>query len=142
MIYALDTNTITLLEHQSPVIVATTEAKLKTDTVAIPAFARIEVLEGRFQSVRKAANGIELDKAVDRLRTTEQLLALFTTLPFDKRAFQLFDLFISPAPKKVNISRGDLLIACIALAHDATLVTRNVKDFAKIPNLKIENWAT
>lgn len=35
----------------------------------------------------------------------------------------------------------DLRIACIALAHDATLVTRNTKDFAHVPNLKVENWA-
>ena len=39
------------------------------------------------------------------------------------------------------MDRGDLLTACIALAHDATLVTRNTRDFAVVPGLKIENWA-
>lgn len=37
--------------------------------------------------------------------------------------------------------RKDLLQACIALAHAATLVTRNTKDFQPIPGLKLENWA-
>jgi tRNA(fMet)-specific endonuclease VapC len=40
-----------------------------------------------------------------------------------------------------NIGCGDLLIASIALANRATLVTRNRKDFRKLPNLGLENWA-
>jgi len=43
--------------------------------------------------------------------------------------------------KLKKIGRGDLLIACIALAHRATLVTRNLKDFRKVPGLVVENWA-
>jgi tRNA(fMet)-specific endonuclease VapC len=40
-----------------------------------------------------------------------------------------------------KIGRGDLLIAAVALASRATLVTRNVKDFETVPGLKVENWA-
>ena len=43
------------------------------------------------------------------------------------------------APKKIG--RADLLIACIALAHGETLVTRNVRHFKQVPGLTIENWA-
>jgi tRNA(fMet)-specific endonuclease VapC len=39
------------------------------------------------------------------------------------------------------IGRKDLLIACIALANRATLVTRNLRDFQAVPGLKLENWA-
>jgi len=34
----------------------------------------------------------------------------------------------------------DLIIAAIALAEDAVLVTDNVKHFERIPALKLENW--
>lgn len=34
----------------------------------------------------------------------------------------------------------DLLIASIALAHNLTLVTRNVKEFERVPALQVENW--
>lgn len=34
----------------------------------------------------------------------------------------------------------DLLIAGIALAHNLTLVTRNTREFERVPGLKIENW--
>ena len=40
-----------------------------------------------------------------------------------------------------KIGRNDLLIACISLAQDATLVTRNTKDFSLVPGLKLANWA-
>jgi len=39
-----------------------------------------------------------------------------------------------------KIGRADLLISRIALANDATLVTRNLKHFRQVPNLKVENW--
>ena len=34
----------------------------------------------------------------------------------------------------------DLRIACIALEYDATILTRNTADFAKIPGVRFENW--
>jgi tRNA(fMet)-specific endonuclease VapC len=36
----------------------------------------------------------------------------------------------------------DLLIAASALVHGLTLVTPNVKDFAQIPGLFVEDWLT
>jgi tRNA(fMet)-specific endonuclease VapC len=46
------------------------------------------------------------------------------------------------ANKKVKrIGRGDVLIASIALAEKATLITSNLRDFSLVPGLKWENWA-
>jgi predicted nucleic acid-binding protein len=39
-----------------------------------------------------------------------------------------------------QLGRADLLIACIALAHDATLVTRNLRQFRRVPKLRVTNW--
>ncbi len=35
---------------------------------------------------------------------------------------------------------GDVLIAATAISHNLILVTRNIKHFEKIPDLKIEEW--
>lgn len=40
------------------------------------------------------------------------------------------------------IGNMDLLIACPALAEQATLVTNNLKHFAPVPALKVEHWST
>jgi tRNA(fMet)-specific endonuclease VapC len=36
----------------------------------------------------------------------------------------------------------DLLIAAHATALNAVLVTNNVKEFERVPELKIENWVS
>ena len=43
--------------------------------------------------------------------------------------------------QNVRIGTMDLKIAAIALANDAAVITRNTQDFARVPNLKIENWS-
>jgi tRNA(fMet)-specific endonuclease VapC len=38
------------------------------------------------------------------------------------------------------ISANDLQIAAIALAHDLTLVTHNIREFGRIADLRLEDW--
>ena len=38
------------------------------------------------------------------------------------------------------IGPTDLLIAAHALALDLTLVTANIREFARVPGLRVENW--
>lgn len=38
------------------------------------------------------------------------------------------------------IGPNDLLIACHALALDLTVVTDNLREFARVPKLKLQNW--
>ena len=42
---------------------------------------------------------------------------------------------------KLRIGTMDLKIAAIALANDVILLARNLTDFGKIPNLKVEDWS-
>ena len=39
--------------------------------------------------------------------------------------------------RRINSRAFDLLIAATAIEHDLTLVTRNVRDYADIPDLKL-----
>jgi tRNA(fMet)-specific endonuclease VapC len=40
------------------------------------------------------------------------------------------------------IGNNDLWIAAHALASDLTLITNNVAEFERVPNLKLENWVS
>jgi tRNA(fMet)-specific endonuclease VapC len=135
--FVLDTDTLThLLRGHKRVTARRAEA---TAEVALTVVTRFEVLQGRFASVLKAADGEKLLLAQQRLVDTERDLEKFIILTVDAAASGEFDRLRQN--KKLKIGRADLLIAAIALANRATLVTRNHKDFRKVPGLRIENWA-
>lgn len=71
---------------------------------------------------------------------SEAFLSGFQVVPISDEAAELFEQLRS-VKKYKKIKPGDLLIAAITLACQATLVTRSLKDFQLIPNLPVENWA-
>jgi len=58
-------------------------------------------------------------------------------LPWDADSAELF---LKLRHQGLRIGSMDLKIACIALAHDVTLLSRNATDFAQVPGLRFENW--
>lgn len=40
----------------------------------------------------------------------------------------------------LSVSRMDLLIAAVALAHNLALVTHNTADYRNVPGLRLEDW--
>lgn len=134
----LDTDSLTLLMKGHSRIVNRVSAL--AEPIAITIITRIEVLQGRFASVMKAEDGAKLRLAQHWLDQNERYLSQLTCIPFDNLAAEEFDrLRLKTTLRKVG--RADMLIASIALAHRSRLITRNLKDFERFPNLKIENWA-
>jgi tRNA(fMet)-specific endonuclease VapC len=41
---------------------------------------------------------------------------------------------------RLRVGAMDLKIAAIALAHQATVLTRNRKDFSRVPGLRVDDW--
>jgi predicted nucleic acid-binding protein len=115
-------------------------ARSAEESPATTVISRIQVLQGRFNSVLKAADGAQLERAREQLARAEAALARITIVPLDAAAEAEFDR-LRQNRKLKKIGRGDLLIACIALAQRATLVTRNQRDFRQVPGLQLDNWA-
>jgi tRNA(fMet)-specific endonuclease VapC len=42
---------------------------------------------------------------------------------------------------KLKVGTLDLRIASIVLAREATLVSRNLRDFKRVPRLTVEDWS-
>ena len=72
-----------------------------------------------------------------KLQRQVEAFADWILLPWDADSA---DVFVKFRRQGVRIGSLDLKVACIALAHDATVLTRNAKDFTQVPGLRIENW--
>ena len=115
------------------------EGSTRPAEVVTTIITRLEILRGRFEFVLKAADGAQLLRALEWLRRSEELLGQLIILPVSEAAAEQFDKLRQMRKLKAS-GRADLLIASIALAHRATVVTRNVKDFRPVSGLQVENW--
>lgn len=136
--FVVDTDTMTLLQHGHERV--TERFRLAGEPVVTTVISRIEILEGRFAAVMKAADGDQLQVAQQRLEMSENHLRQVPILVVDAAAAAEFDR-LRHQKKLKRIGRADLLIAAITLAHRAKLVSRNLKDFRQVPGLRVENWA-
>jgi tRNA(fMet)-specific endonuclease VapC len=75
--------------------------------------------------------------AYDKLLQATISLAAWKLLPWNHGSAQRF---IDLRKEKVRIGTADLKIACIALEHSSTLLTRNARDFGLVPGLTIADW--
>ncbi len=58
-------------------------------------------------------------------------------LDFDEKAVKVFQNLKS---QKIRVGTMDLKIASIAIANNAILVSRNLSDFERIPDLTVNDW--
>src|SRR3954463_16612208 len=109
----LDTDTLTFFLRNHPRVVE--RMQRTTDEVAITIISRIETLQGRFDSLLKAADGAELQRGQQRLEEAERDLARVpAVLPVDAAAAVEFD-HLRQIKGLRRIGRADLLIASICL---------------------------
>jgi tRNA(fMet)-specific endonuclease VapC len=135
----LDTDNLSLLFHNHPRVAE--RQRQESDEIAVTIISRIQVLQGRFAMLLKAADGAELLRAQQWLdRAISSLQVIPKVLTIDDRVASQFDR-LRQNKKLKKIGQADLLIAAIILANRATLVTRNLKDFRQVPRLSVENWA-
>jgi tRNA(fMet)-specific endonuclease VapC len=134
----LDTDTLSLLlAGKEPVL---TRLRQAADQLAISVITKVEILRGRYDFLLKASDGAQLQRAQSWLEQIEQELDGWNVVGINAAAAAQFDRLRHIRNLK-RIGRADLLIASIALAHRATLITRNRRHFRQVPGLNLENWA-
>ncbi len=131
MIYLLDTNVcIGYLNGRSPSVREQLHKRQPTDIV-VCSVVKAELFYGAGRS-----QDPERSLAIQR-----RFLRLFHSLPFDDAAAELAGpLRAQLASLGRPIGPYDLQIAAIALANNCTLVTHNVREFERVPELIIEDW--
>jgi tRNA(fMet)-specific endonuclease VapC len=87
------------------------------------------------------AYGVAKSGSPRNRQALEMFLAPLIILPFDEAALWAYgDLRAELERKGTPIGALDTMIAAHALSQQSTLVTNNIREFARVPGLALENW--
>jgi predicted nucleic acid-binding protein len=137
MKYLLDSNILRYYTAKHPTMTDNL-ARIPAEQIGIPFVVVIEQLRGRFDAFLKAEPENML-REQSRLLATQQLLSLYQTVYVNEGA--VTELVNLRKRVKTHKRYADAVIAAMALATDAIVVTRNVEDFRDLlPAAKIQNW--
>lgn len=140
MSFLLDTDHISVLQRQSGPEYTTLIARIAQVPRADLAFCIITFHEQALGCNTYIAQARTAADVVRGYRMFDRVLSAFAAaivLPFDTNASVVFDGLVS---KRIRIATMDLRIASIALSQGLTLLTRNTRDFSKVPGLIIADW--
>lgn len=128
----LDSNTISYYLRGDPQVVPRLQA-LRPAEIGVPAIVEYELRYGLLRLPAAAAT--------PRLAALAQLLRPMQLLPFDSEcAAHAARIRVDLEAVGTPIGPHDTLIAATALRHQATLVTRNVREFSRVAGLQWLNW--
>ncbi|HUV58645.1 MAG TPA: type II toxin-antitoxin system VapC family toxin [Desulfatiglandales bacterium] len=132
MKYLLDTNICIYIINEKSEKVLRKFEQYPVYEFGISSITHAELQYGIEKSKNKNTNQDALD---------EFLLPL-TILPFHgKKLVTCYgEIRASLESKGKTIGPFDMLIAAHALSLDLTIISNNIKEFSRIPNLKCENW--
>ena len=132
MRYLLDTNICIYIINEKPKKVLKKFEQYSVQEFAISSITHAELQYGVTKSKQKNRNQIALD---------EFLLPL-TILPFQglslMKSYGQIRVFLESKGK--TIGPFDMLIAAHAIALELTIISNNIKEFSRIPDLKCKNW--
>jgi tRNA(fMet)-specific endonuclease VapC len=133
MLYLPDTNALSAYMRgaNAALVARTQEAFLRNElrlSVIVLAEREFGVLKGGGAALRR------------RLQALEELLPIEPFTREDARRYATIRLHLESRGQ--GIGPFDTLIAAQALRLKATVVTRNTREFSRVPDLRVENWET
>ncbi len=130
MTYLLDTNICIYIINEQPVQVVQRLIQAGRESLAISTV-----------TVAELAFGIAKSKRESSRPKLENFLSQFPILDWNQDAAWVYgNVRKTLEGKGQRIGERDLLLACQALALDATMVTNNTREFERVEGLKLENW--
>jgi tRNA(fMet)-specific endonuclease VapC len=136
-LYVFDTDTLSLFGRLHPVIVRNVMLHL-ADDIRVTAVTVEEQVGGWYSAIRAARTPQQIEAGYTRFTDSVRELAGWDALPFTAASVLRFQNLLR---QKLNVGGNDLRIASIALEFGATVVTRNLRDFGRVPGVQCEDWS-
>jgi tRNA(fMet)-specific endonuclease VapC len=139
-LYVMDTDHLSLYERGNPQLQKhiLDIHQVSTDRLVTTVVSVEEQFAGRLAQIRKATVPQNLMSAYAFLKLTLLFLADLDVLDYNTTAEEHFREFKTLG---LRVGTQDLRIAAITLAHQGVLLTRNRRDFEKVPGLILQDWS-
>lgn len=140
MRFLLDTDHISILQWRSGPEFAALSARVARHSPADIGFSVVSFHEqalGGHNYIRRAQTSGQVIHGYVMLSRLLQDYAIAHVLPFDTAAAAAF---AAQSGQRLRVGVMDLRIASIALSRGLTVLTRNLRDFRRVPNLLAEDW--
>ncbi len=129
--YLLDTNVCIHFLNGTSLSVEKNFRALSPSQIAICSIVKAGLLFGARNSQRMDAN----------LQRLKLFFAPLQSLPFDDLCADEYGLIRSDLTARSRlIGPNDMLIAAVARAHNAILITHNTREFSRITGLQLDDW--
>jgi tRNA(fMet)-specific endonuclease VapC len=139
MMLILDTDHV--VEYQKGTSLESRRLKERLDSATEPFGTTIitveEMMRGWMAAVHRNHNPRNQIHAYISLRQLFRFFATWHVLDWNGAAADRYDLL---KREKTKVGTMDLKIASIAMANNAVLLTRNIKDFEQIAGLRVDDW--
>jgi tRNA(fMet)-specific endonuclease VapC len=136
-LWILDTDHVSLLQRGNAIVVSKVAA-VNPSEITVTIVTILEQMYGRLDVIKRAKSKKELVTAYALLKETFNRLCQANILDFNEAAFDSYNELLK---QKIRVGTQDLRIAAIALSVNGIVVTRNRRDFEKVPGLKIVDWS-
>lgn len=134
--WVLDTDHVSLFQQNHPILTERINA-VNPEEIGVTVITLEEQFYGRLNGIRRANSPEKLISAYAKLSATWNYFATVNLLDFDLDASNCFAELLR---QKIRIGTQDLRIAATVMSRNAILVTRNRRDFERIPGLRFEDW--
>ncbi len=136
----LDTNHVTVLrypEHSQYAMLSAQMSRSAETDFATTAISIEEQMRGWLAAIHRTPKVHNQILYYTRLIGLIDFFSKWEILPFNEPAADRFE---ELRKLRVRIGTMDLKIASIALEAGALLLTANLRDFERVPGLRVENW--
>ena len=140
MKFLFDTDHISILQRKSAPEFVALSVRIARESPADLAFSIVSFHEqvlGCHTYLSRARNPTEVSRGYGMLTGVLEDFGSAQVLPFDALAATTLNGLIAQG---VRVASMDLRIACIALSRGLTVLTRNTRDFRRVPGLLTEDW--
>jgi tRNA(fMet)-specific endonuclease VapC len=139
-LWVLDTDSLSLLERGNPKIQERLH-QVNVESVAISIITAEEKMKGRLAAINSLSGIERVDRlaiAYRALQSSIEDLQALPILPFSELASSRYRELLQ---QKIRVGSHDLRIAAIVLSVEGILITRNRRDFDRVPGLQIDDWS-